>query len=118
MNRQSSGEVTGAVRDNPALNRFEMKVGNEVAAAYYSRSRSQGLITFTRTVVPRALSDRGIGSELAWGALELARLEGLKAIAKCPFIAAFIALAISFENRVERGLDLLEQHIKGTRPAE
>jgi uncharacterized protein len=114
MNRQGSGEVTGAVRDNPALNRFEMRVGNEVAAAYYSRSRSQELITFTRTVVPPALSDRGIGSELAWGALELARLEGLKAIAKCPFIA----LAISFENRVERGLDLLEQHIKGTRPAE
>jgi uncharacterized protein len=118
MNRQGSGEITGAVRDNRALNRFELKIGNEVAAAYYSRSRSQGLITFTRTVVPPALSGRGIGSELACNALDLARLEGLKVVAKCPFIAAFIALAISSENRVERGLDLLEQSIKGTRSAE
>jgi hypothetical protein len=41
--------VTDAVRDDPALNRFELKVGGEIAAAYYSRSRSGGLITFTRT---------------------------------------------------------------------
>ena len=110
--------MASAVRDNPALNRYELKVGDEVATAYYSRSRSQGLITFTRTVVPAALFGRGIGSELAWAAVELARSERLDVVAKCPFIAAFIALAISPDNRVERGLDLLEQHFKETRLAE
>ncbi|MGA7328889.1 MAG: N-acetyltransferase, partial [Rhodomicrobium sp.] len=37
--------------------------------AYYSRS--PGIITFTHTEVPTALSGQGIGSRLARGALEL-----------------------------------------------
>src|ERR1700730_16067071 len=89
MNRQGLAEMTSDVRDNPALNRFELKLGDEVAAAYYSRS--PGLITLTHTEVPQALSGQGIGSRLARGALEIVRSEGIKVVAKCPFISAFIA---------------------------
>jgi uncharacterized protein len=77
------------VRDNPANNRFEMRIGDEVAAAYYSRS--PGLITFTHTEVPQALSGQGNGSRLARGALEIVKSEGIKVVAKCPFISAFIS---------------------------
>ena len=68
--------MTSAVRDNPSHSRFEMEVGGELAVAYYSRS--PGLITFTHTEVPQALSGHGIGSELARGALEIVRSEGDK----------------------------------------
>jgi len=85
-----------AVRDNPSDNRFELEVNDELAVAYYSRS--PGIITFTHTEVPPALSGQGIGSRLARGALELVRIEGLKVVAKCPFISAFIAKHPEFNN--------------------
>jgi uncharacterized protein len=77
------------VHDNPELNRFELEVEGTIAAAYYAKA--PGVITFTHTEVPQELSGRGIGSKLAQGALEAVRAEGLKVIAKCPFIAAYIA---------------------------
>jgi predicted GNAT family acetyltransferase len=81
--------MAGNVRDNPALNRFELDVDGHTAVSYYRLS--PGVITFTHTEVPQELSGRGIGSELARGALEAARARGLKVVAKCPFIAAYIA---------------------------
>jgi predicted GNAT family acetyltransferase len=79
----------GEVRENPAFNRFELELGGAVAAAYYSKT--PGVITFTHTEVPQELSGQGVGSKLARGALEAARSQGLKVIAKCPFIGAYIA---------------------------
>ncbi len=89
MNRQGMTEITSAVRNNPALSRFEIKADGEVAAVYYSRSAER--IVLTHTEVPDALSGRGIGSDLARGALEFARSEKLRVVATCPFIATFIA---------------------------
>jgi predicted GNAT family acetyltransferase len=76
------------VRYNPSLHRFELDVDGQLAVAYYTRA--PGLITFTHTEVPPALSGRGIGTELARGALELVRAEGLKVASKCPFISDFL----------------------------
>jgi hypothetical protein len=89
MNRPESREISAAVRDNRELSRFELKAGDEVAVAYYSRS--PGRIILTHTEVPAALSGRGIGSELARGALEIARSEKVRVVATCPFIATYIA---------------------------
>ena len=88
--------MVSAVCDNPSHNRFELEVNGEIAVAYYSRSLE--IITFTHTEVPPALSGQGIGSKLARGALELTRAEGLKVVAKCPFISAFIAKHPEFNN--------------------
>jgi uncharacterized protein len=76
------------VRNNTALNRFELDADGHVAVAHYRLS--PGVITFTHTEVPAELSGRGIGSKLARGALDQVRALGLKVVAQCPFIGAFI----------------------------
>jgi predicted GNAT family acetyltransferase len=77
------------VRNNTALNRFELDAYGHVAVAYYRLS--PGVITFTHTELPAELSGRGIGSTLARGALDQVRALGLKVVAQCPFIGAFIS---------------------------
>jgi uncharacterized protein len=80
--------MSDAVRNNTAQNRFELDVDGEQAVAYYRRT--PGVITFTHTEVPQALSGRGIGSKLVRGALEAARAQGLKVESRCPFVSAFL----------------------------
>jgi predicted GNAT family acetyltransferase len=90
--------MSADVTDNAAEHRFELKAGDHVAVAYYTLS--PGVITFTHTEVPPALSGHGIGSKLARGALEQVRARGLKVVPKCPFIAAFIAKNAEFADLV------------------
>ena len=80
--------MPSAVRNNAALHRFELDAGGHTAVSYYKLA--PGVITFTHTEVPPALEGRGIGSALVRGALESARAQGLKVVAKCPFVSAYI----------------------------
>ncbi|HVY18900.1 MAG TPA: GNAT family N-acetyltransferase [Bauldia sp.] len=76
------------VHDNTRSHRFELEIDDQVAKSWY---RLQGnVITFTHTEVPTALEGRGIGSNLAKGALDAVRAAGLKVVALCPFIAGYI----------------------------
>ncbi len=80
--------MASGVRDNTRSHRFELEIDDQVAKSWY---RLQGnVITFTRTDVPESLSGKGVGTRLATGALDAARAAGLKVVALCPFIAAFI----------------------------
>ncbi len=81
--------MPGTVRDNPDLHRFELDVDGQMALAYYQMA--PGVITFTHTEVPPALEGHGIGSQLVRGALEAARARGLKVVARCPFVSAYMA---------------------------
>lgn len=81
--------MSNAVRNNPELKRYELGVEGHVAAAYYRLE--PGVVTFVHTEVPNELAGRGIGSALARGALDDARAQGLKVVAQCPFIGAYIA---------------------------
>jgi predicted GNAT family acetyltransferase len=81
--------VPDPVRNNTALNRFELDLNGKIAAAYYTLSA--GVITFTHTEVPQEMSGHGIGSQLVRGALESARAQGLKVVPKCPFVSAYMA---------------------------
>ena len=77
------------IRNNTQLSRFELDADGRTAVSYYKLA--PGVITFTHTEVPQELSGRGIGSRLARGALEAARAQGLKVVATCPFVSAYIA---------------------------
>ena len=76
------------VVNNPAHRRYELVVDGDLAAAYYKLDGK--VITFVHTEVPPELGGRGIGSKLVQGALDQARASGLKVIAECPFVKAWI----------------------------
>jgi predicted GNAT family acetyltransferase len=96
--RGGESELTMAteVRNNAALNRFELEVDGHLAVSYYHLS--PGVITFTHTEVPPALGGRGVGSTLVRGALELARAQGLKVVSKCPFVSAYLGKHPEFND--------------------
>lgn len=77
-----------AVRDNKALNRFELDVGASLAFANYRRAGDRVIITHTET--PPALRGRGVASELVKGALALIRADGLKVVAGCSFVVDYL----------------------------
>jgi predicted GNAT family acetyltransferase len=76
------------VQDNEAKHQFELIVDGQIALAAYQLK--PGIITFTHTEVPKELGGRGIGSQLAKGALDQVRERGLKVVPLCPFIKAYI----------------------------
>ncbi len=80
--------MNDTVSDNPAQHRFELAVDGHVAASYYEIA--DGVITFVHTEVPPELGGKGIGSKLIKGALDQVRAGGLKVIAQCPFVKAYI----------------------------
>ena len=86
------------VHDNPALHRFEINLEGDTAASYYELA--PGVIIFQHTEVPPKFGGRGIGSALVRGALETARARGLKVVAKCPFVAGYMAKHTEFNDLV------------------
>ncbi len=79
---------TSNVVDNPAKNRFELETPSGQAQVHYKLS--EGVINFTHTEVPAAERGQGVASQLARGALDNVRARGLRVIATCPYMAAFI----------------------------
>ena len=77
------------VRDNREASRYEMSVDGHVAFMEYERR--PGMIVLMHTEVPPLLRGRGLGGILAKSVLEAAKAEGLRVIAKCPFVRAYLA---------------------------
>ena len=76
------------VRDNTELHRFELALDDRTAFSQYKLA--PGTIIFMHTEVPKELEGHGIGSRLVRGELDVARARGLKVVARCPFVAAYI----------------------------
>jgi len=76
------------VVNNKAHHRYELAVDGHVAASYYNLA--DGIVAFIHTEVPPELAGKGVGSKLIRGALDQVRADGLKVIAQCPFVKAFI----------------------------
>ena len=84
------------VRDNKERHRFELAVDGGTAFSQYKLG--PGTITFLHTEVPKELEGHGIGSRLVRGELEAARAKGMKVVAKCPFVAAYIKKHAEFQD--------------------
>ena len=76
------------VVNNRTEHRYELAVDGHIAASYYELAGP--VITFVHTEVPPELGGKGIGSKLIGGALDQVRSEGLKVVAQCPFVKAYI----------------------------
>jgi predicted GNAT family acetyltransferase len=91
--------MTGIV-NNKARHRYELAVDGHVAATYYEIA--DGVITFIHTEVPPELGGKGIGSKLIKGALDQVRTEGLKVVAQCPFVKAYIEKHNEYADLLKR----------------
>jgi uncharacterized protein len=80
--------MSNNVRDNTERHRFELDADGHVAFSNYKRV--DGMITILHTEVPKELEGRGIGSALVRGLLEIARAQGLKVHAVCPFVKSYL----------------------------
>jgi len=76
------------LRNNTEQHRYELDVDGGTATLYYQLG--PGVITLRHTEVPAELGGRGIGSQLVRAVLEDVRAQGLKVVAKCPFVAAWM----------------------------
>ncbi|MCA1458541.1 N-acetyltransferase [Bradyrhizobium sp. BRP22] len=94
------GSANETVANNPERQRYELAVDGHIAAAYYEKAN--GVITFVHTEVPPELGGKGIGSKLVRGALDHVRAEGLKVIAQCPFVKAFIEKHADYQHLLKR----------------
>ncbi|WP_445501671.1 GNAT family N-acetyltransferase [Microvirga sp. G4-2] len=79
--------MDNSVIENPTAHRFEMVIGDAIAAAYYRLEN--GNVVLTHTEVPQELSGQGIGSRLAEGVFRLIRASGRKVIVRCSFMAGW-----------------------------
>jgi predicted GNAT family acetyltransferase len=78
-----------SVIENAAAHRFEMTIGDALAAAYYRLEN--GKVVLIHTEVPQRLSGQGIGSKLAEGVFRLIRETGRQVVVRCSFMAAWVS---------------------------
>ena len=87
-----------AVINNESANRFEIRIGDEVAFLTYRRDGST--IAYTHTEVPPALEGHGIAAKLATHALDYARANSLDVVPLCPYVADYIKRHPAYEDLV------------------
>jgi predicted GNAT family acetyltransferase len=88
--------LSNEVHDNKDLHRFELAADGRTAFTQYNLA--PGKITLMHTEVPKELEGHGIGSKLVRGELEVVRAQGLKVVARCPFVAAYIKKHPEFQD--------------------
>lgn len=76
------------ITDNRAAQRFELVAEGQTAILTYERRPTS--MAFLHTEVPPALRHRGLGEALVKAGLDAARRDGLRVVAVCPFVAAYL----------------------------
>lgn len=83
--------------DNPRRHRYEAVLGGRVVGIS-QYTLTDDVITFLHTEVDQSAEGKGLGSRLAAGALDDVRRRGLKVVARCPFIAAYVRRHRDYED--------------------
>ena len=81
-------QAAAAVTDNTQVGRLELAVGDETAFLAYERG--PGSLVVLHTEVPVSLRGQGFGSTLVKAATDLARAEGVRIVAVCPFAREYL----------------------------
>ncbi len=91
MTKRSALAADLVVKDNRAESRYEAWLGERmVGIAEYKLPDEAGPIVFVHTEVLPGAEGMGVGRSLARAALDDVRRRGLKLVAECEFIAAFL----------------------------
>lgn len=92
------GEVV--IQDNQARRRYEVTIDGRRAMLTYTRR--PGSIELIHTDVPSELRGRGLASALARRALDDARAAGVRVIATCPFVQAYVRRHLAYQPLIEK----------------
>jgi len=91
------------VEDNPDESRYEARIGERILGiAEYELADDRGPIVFVHTEVLPDAEGLGVGSRLARTALDDVRRRGLRLIAECEFIAAYLKRHPEYDDLVAR----------------
>jgi uncharacterized protein len=82
-----SAQIT--VRDNPDELRYELLVDGTMAGEILYRLRSDAVVLVHTEVAPQ-FEGQGLGGKLVAGALAGIRARGLRPVAVCPFVRAYL----------------------------
>ncbi|WP_420111223.1 GNAT family N-acetyltransferase [Pseudactinotalea sp.] len=78
-----------AVRDEEKDNRYVAERDGEMLG-FAGYTRTEGVTTFTHTVVHPENEGQGVGSTLISGALDAERAAGRSIVPVCPFVVAYV----------------------------
>lgn len=86
------GDVANAVEvvHEPDLGRYVVRLGGQVVGRSEYRSRPDDVRLFFHTEIDPAFEGRGLASRLISGALADTRDAGLRVVAECPFVRAYV----------------------------
>ena len=76
------------VQQEKAFHRFAVHLDGATALLAYKEEG--GTIYLVHTEVPAAMEGKGIGGQLAKAALNYARENHLKVVARCPFVTSYL----------------------------
>jgi predicted GNAT family acetyltransferase len=102
MNPPPDDEIaddTITIVDNPAANRYELRVAGELAA-FTTYRLSPGRIVFIHTETLDGFAGHGLATRLARAELDEARARGLRVVPRCPFVAKYIAEHPEYQDLV------------------
>ena len=85
----STESAQSTVRDNPDELRYELLVDAALAGEILYRLRSDAVVLVHTEIAPQ-FEGQGLGSKLVAGALADIRVRGLRPVAVCPFVRAYL----------------------------
>jgi uncharacterized protein len=90
--------MTTEVSHEKTLHRFAVHLGEAIALLAYKEEGNT--IYLVHTEVPAEMEGKGIGGQLAKAALNYARENNLKVVARCPFVASYLERHPEYQDLV------------------
>ncbi|HEX2833466.1 MAG TPA: GNAT family N-acetyltransferase [Thermoanaerobaculia bacterium] len=87
------------IRDNKDRSQYEVTLDGSTAYVAYDREGADRIV-FTHTVVPEALSGRGLAGEIVKYALDDARAQGLRVVPQCTYVQSYLKRHPEYEDLV------------------